>query len=151
MYQQIFNLDGREIFPDASYPLVIEDEQSFDFVAPNPLSELGATSLLVSLMTSLDSNSLLDLNSLSLCLRPVKNSKAKRDRIYTDGLNLVMIVTVLDKEPYQRQVFRKFFENPALIQESLRVYSNFYEALDRDFVNAQSAWGVYLAQYLKNL
>lgn len=145
MYQQIFNLDGREIFPDASYPLVIEDEQSFDFVAPNPLSELGATSLLVSLMTSLDSN------SLSLCLRPVKNSKAKRDRIYTDGLNLVMIVTVLDKELYQRQVFRKFFENPALIQESLRVYSNFYEALDRDFVNAQSAWGVYLAQYLKNL
>lgn len=145
MYQQIFNLDGREIFPDASYPLLIEDEQSFDFVAPNPLSELGATSLLVSLMTSLDSN------SLSLCLRPVKNSKAKRDRIYTDGLNLVMIVTVLDKEPYQRQVFRKFFENPALIQESLRVYSNFYEALDRDFVNAQSAWGVYLAQYLKNL
>lgn len=145
MYQQIFNLDGREIFPDASYPLVIEDEQSFDFVAPNPLSELGATSLLVSLMTSLDSN------SLSLCLRPVKNSKAKRDRIYTDGLNLVMIVTVLDKEPYQRQVFRKFFENPALIQESLRVYSNFYEALDKDFVNAQSAWGVYLAQYLKNL
>lgn len=145
MYQQIFNLDGREIFPDASYPLVIEDEQSFDFVAPNPLSELGATSLLVSLMTSLDSN------SLSLCLRPVKNSKTKRDRIYTDGLNLVMIVTVLDKELYQRQVFRKFFENPALIQESLRVYSNFYEALDRDFVNAQSAWGVYLAQYLKNL
>ena len=145
MYQQIFNLDGREIFPDASYPLVIEDEQSFDFVAPNPLSELGATSLLVSLMTSLDSN------SLSLCLRPVKNSKAKRDRIYTDGLNLVMIVTVLDKELYQRQVFRKFFENPALIQESLRVYSNFYEALDKDFVNAQSAWGVYLAQYLKNL
>lgn len=145
MYQQIFNLDGREIFPDASYPLVIEDEQSFDFVAPNPLSELGATSLLVSLMTSLDSN------SLSLCLRPVKNSKAKRDRIYTDGLNLIMIVTVLDKELYQRQVFRKFFENPALIQESLRVYSNFYEALDRDFVNAQSAWGVYLAQYLKNL
>lgn len=149
MYQQIFNLDGREIFPDASYPLVIEDEQSFDFVAPNPLSELGATSLLVSLMTSLslDSNS----NSLSLCLRPVKNSKTKRDRIYTDGLNLIMIVTVLDKELYQRQVFRKFFENPALIQESLRVYSNFYEALDRDFVNAQSAWGVYLAQYLKNL
>lgn len=145
MYQQIFNLDGREIFPDASYPLVIEDEQSFDFVAPNPLSELGATSLLVSLMTSLDSN------SLSLCLRPVKNSKAKRDRIYTDGLNLVMIFTVLDKELYQRQVFRKFFENPALIQESLRVYSNFYEALDKDFVNAQSAWGVYLAQYLKNL
>lgn len=145
MYQQIFNLDGREIFPDASYPLLIEDEQSFDFVAPNPLSELGATSLLVSLMTSLDSN------SLSLCLRPVKNSKAKRDRIYTDGLNLVMIVTVLDKELYQRQVFRKFFENPAFIQESLRVYSNFYEALDRDFVNAQSAWGVYLAQYLKNL
>lgn len=145
MYQQIFNLDGREIFPDASYPLVIEDEQSFDFVAPNPLSELGATSLLVSLMTSLDSN------SLSLCLRPVKNSKAKRDRIYTDGLNLVMIVTVLDKELYQRRVFRKFFENPALIQESLRIYSNFYEALDRDFVNAQSAWGVYLAQYLKNL
>lgn len=145
MYQQIFNLDGREIFPDTSYPLVIEDEQSFDFVAPNPLSELGATSLLVSLMTSLDSN------SLSLCLRPVKNSKAKRDRIYTDGLNLIMIVTVLDKELYQRQVFRKFFENPALIQESLRVYSNFYEALDRDFVNAQSAWGVYLAQYLKNL
>lgn len=145
MYQQIFNLDGREIFPDASYPLLIEDEQSFDFIAPNPLSELGATSLLVSLMTSLDSN------CLSLCLRPVKNSKTKRDRIYTDGLNLVMIVTVLDKELYQRQVFRKFFENPALIQESLRVYSNFYEALDRDFVNAQSAWGVYLAQYLKNL
>lgn len=149
MYQQIFNLDGREIFPDASYPLVIEDEQSFDFVAPNPLSELGATSLLVSLMTSLED--CLDSNSLSLCLRPVKNSKAKRDRIYTDGLNLIMIVTVLDKEPYQRQVFRKFFENPTLIQESLRVYSNFYEALDRDFVNAQSAWGVYLAQYLKNL
>ncbi len=149
MYQQIFNLDGREIFPDASYPLVIEDEQSFDFVAPNPLSELGATSLLVSLMTSLED--CLDSNSLSLCLRPVKNSKAKRDRIYTDGLNLIMIVTVLDKEPYQRQVFRKFFENPVLIQESLRVYSNFYEALDKDFVNAQSAWGVYLAQYLKNL
>ena len=148
MYQQIFNLDGREIFPDASYPLVIEDEHSFDFVAPNPLSELGATSLLVSLMTSLD---LVDSNSLSLCLRPVKNSKTKRGRIYTDGLNLIMIVTVLDKEPYQRQVFRKFFENPALIQESLRVYSNFYEALDKDFVNAQSAWGVYLAQYLKNL
>ncbi len=143
MHRQVFNLRGQEIYsPDKELQLEVEDNQSVEFIYANPLGELGATALELSILSSLDKD------STFLWFRAIKSSTSKR-KVYTDGLNLMIGVT--NRGHSQSKLLWKFLADYAGIQKTLEIYSNFYEALGKDFVNAQSAWGVYLAQYLKNL